>query len=130
RSRTRRTSSSTRWSRTLRRVIGRSRLRRPGCGRPNVSVMREARQNVSVMREARQIELLHMRRCAIQGSAAWLLAAGLLLFLLPAAEWSMAQSPAGGPAAAGDHRAKAEQYNRARRAFDAETAAYWRSIAE
>jgi hypothetical protein len=70
-----------------------------------------------------------MRRCAITGSAAWLLAAGLLLLLLPAAEWSMAQSPAGGPAAAGDHRAKAEQYARARRAFDAETAAYWQSIA-
>jgi hypothetical protein len=49
-----------------------------------------------------------------------------------AADWSFAQSPASAPKAAqaGDYQAKADQYARARRAFEEEAAAYWQSIVE
>jgi hypothetical protein len=61
-------------------------------------------------------------------SCPWFLAAGLLLAAAP----SFAQSGAGGPKAAttDTHQAKAEQYARARRAFDAEANGYWRLITE
>jgi hypothetical protein len=56
-----------------------------------------------------------------------LLAAGLLM----AADCSFAQSPPSAPKApAGDYQAKAEQYARARGAFEEEAGAYWRSIIE
>ena len=57
-----------------------------------------------------------------------MLAAGLLM----AADWSFAQSPTSPPKAApaGDYQAKAEQYARARGAFEEEAGAYWRSVSE
>src|SRR4051812_17230794 len=69
-----------------------------------------------------------MRFCSFPGTLAWLLAAGLLMV----AEWSIAQSAPGGPraAAAGTYQEKAEEYARARRAFDEESGAYWRAITE
>ncbi len=69
-----------------------------------------------------------MRFCSTRKSSAWLLAAGLLL----GAEGALAQGVPGAPKAAtgGDYQAKAEQYARARRAFEEESSAYWRSITE
>ena len=69
-----------------------------------------------------------MRLRLIPRSFAWLLAAGLLM----SGEWSFAQSLPGGPKAttADSYRAKAEEYARARRIFDDESGAYWRSITE
>ncbi len=43
---------------------------------------------------------------------------------------SFAQGVTGVPAAAGDYQAKADQYARARRAFEEEADAYWQSIVE
>jgi hypothetical protein len=62
-------------------------------------------------------------------SPTWLLAAGLLM---AAESPSFAQSPTSAPrvAQAGDYQARAEQYARARRAFEEEAGAYWRSISE
>lgn len=67
-----------------------------------------------------------MRLRGIAGLAVWLLAAGLL----SAAGESFAQGVTGVPAAAGDFQAKADQYARARRAFEEEADAYWQSIVE
>jgi hypothetical protein len=68
-----------------------------------------------------------MQQHPARRSSAWLLAAGLLM----AADWSFAQSPSASKAAqAGDYQAKAEQYARARRAFEEEAGAYWQSITE
>ena len=69
-----------------------------------------------------------MRFCSTRKSSAWLLAAGLLL----GAEGALAQGVPGAPKAAtgGDYQAKAEHYARARRAFEEESSAYWRSITE
>ena len=66
-----------------------------------------------------------MRFHRLPRSSAWLLAAGFLL----APECGFAQS-APGAAIAGDYRAKAEQYARARQAFEQASGAYWRAIAE
>jgi hypothetical protein len=57
-----------------------------------------------------------------------LLAAGVLMAAAP----SFAQTAPGAPKAAapGDFRAKVEQYALARRAFEEETSAYWKSIAD
>src|SRR6266478_620770 len=69
-------------------------------------------------------------RCVVScpASSAWLFAAGLLM----AAEPSFAQSVSSEPKAilAGDYQTNAQRYAQARRAFDAESGAYWRSIAE
>jgi hypothetical protein len=60
-------------------------------------------------------------------SSACLLAAGLLLAPAP----SVAQSASSGTAAtADDYPVKAAQHALARRAFEAQTAAYWKSIGE
>jgi hypothetical protein len=69
-----------------------------------------------------------MRFCLFPRSSSWLFAAGLLVV----AEPSFSQSVASGPKATttGNYQATAEQYARARRAFDEESGAYWRSIAE
>ncbi len=67
-----------------------------------------------------------MRFRLFPGSSAWLLAAGLLM----AAESSFAESAAPKATTAGDYQAKAEQYARARRAFEEASGAYWRSIVE
>ena len=67
-----------------------------------------------------------MRLCGIAGLAVWLLAAGLL----SATGESFAQGVTGVPAAAGDYQAKADQYARARRAFEEEAGAYWKSVSE
>jgi hypothetical protein len=66
-----------------------------------------------------------MRFDWIVRSAAWLLAAGLLLQAAPSA----AQNPTAATSAA-DYKAKAAQYALARRAFDDTAAAYWKSIAD
>jgi hypothetical protein len=58
-------------------------------------------------------------------SAAWLLAAGLLLPAAPSAAQSSTAA-----ASAPDYKAKAAQYALARRAFDDAAAAYWKSISE
>jgi hypothetical protein len=57
-----------------------------------------------------------------------MLAAGLLI----AADCSFAQGPASAPKAApaGDYQTKAEQYAKARRAFEEEAGAYWKAITE
>jgi hypothetical protein len=69
-----------------------------------------------------------MRLGLFPRSSAWLFAAGLLM----ASEPSFAQSPSSGAKAATSDGslAGAEQYARARRAFDEEASAYWRSIGE
>ena len=69
-----------------------------------------------------------MRICSFRRSLAWLLAAGLLMV----AECSFAQTVPGGPraATAGTYQEKAEEYARARRAFEEESGTYWRSITE
>ena len=67
-----------------------------------------------------------MRLRGIAGLAVWLLAAGLL----SATGVSFAQGVTGVPAAAGDYPAKADQYARARQAFEEEAGAYWKSISE
>jgi hypothetical protein len=61
-------------------------------------------------------------------SSAWLLAAALLM----TSELCCAQGPASGTKAATNdsYQSAAEQYARARRAFDDEAGAYWRSIIE
>ncbi|MEA2948480.1 MAG: hypothetical protein QOI40_3810 [Alphaproteobacteria bacterium] len=61
-------------------------------------------------------------------SSAWLLAAALLM----TSELCCAQSPSSGTKAATNdsYQSAAEQYARARRAFDDEAGAYWRSITE
>jgi hypothetical protein len=60
-------------------------------------------------------------------SFACLLAAGLLLAPAP----SLAQGASSGTTAtADDYRAKAAQYALARRAFEEQAAAYWKSIGE
>ena len=56
---------------------------------------------------------------------AWLLAAGVLMAAAPSFAQSAPKETTGG-----DYRAKAEQYALAHRAFDAETSAYWKAIAE
>jgi hypothetical protein len=68
-----------------------------------------------------------MRFVLFSGSSAFLLAGGLLM----ASEPSFAQgSPGGANATNGSYQSAAEQYARARRAFDDEASAYWRSITE
>ena len=67
-----------------------------------------------------------MRLRGIAGLAVWLLAAGLL----SATGVSFAQGVTGVPAAAGDYQAKADQYARARQAFEEEAGAYWKSVSE
>ena len=60
-----------------------------------------------------------MRICGIAGLAVWLFAVGLLL----ATEGALAQGVYGRPErAAGDYQVKADQYARARRAFEEEAA--------
>src|SRR5499426_1587801 len=70
---------------------------------------------------------MHLR--SIRRSTAWMLAGGLLI----AAEASFAQSLPGAPKAAPpapDYQARAEQYARARRAFEEEAGAYWQAVSE
>ena len=67
-----------------------------------------------------------MRLCSLPKSSAWLVAAGLLM----APEPSFAEGVSSGPRATADYQAKAEQYARARRAFEEESGAYWKSITE
>src|SRR5262245_39050503 len=71
---------------------------------------------------------MHLR--SIRRSTAWMLAGGLLI----AAEASFAQSlpgaPKAAPAPAPDYQARAEQYARARRAFEEEAGAYWQAVSE
>ena len=67
-----------------------------------------------------------MRLCSLPKSSAWLVAAGLLM----APEPSFAEGVSSGPKPTADYQAKAEQYARARRAFEEEAGAYWKSIAE
>jgi hypothetical protein len=59
-------------------------------------------------------------------SSTWLLGAGLLM--LP--ELSLAQSALGGARSTADYQARLEQYIRARRAFEEESGAYWRTVTE
>src|SRR5215510_313215 len=71
---------------------------------------------------------MHLR--SIRRSTAWMHAGGLQI----AAEASFAQSlpgaPKAAPAPAPDYQARAEQYARARRAFEEEASAYWQAVSE
>jgi hypothetical protein len=67
-----------------------------------------------------------MRLCSLPKSSACLVAAGLLM----APEPSFAEGVPSRSKPTADYQAKAEQYARARRAFEEESSAYWKSIAE
>jgi hypothetical protein len=68
-----------------------------------------------------------MRLRSFHASFAWLLAAGLLIAAVP----SLGQGASSAkPTTAPGYQAKSDQYVRARRAFEEESAAYWRSTAE
>ncbi len=69
-----------------------------------------------------------MRPIVFPQASAWLLAAALLMAVVPV----LSQDAAHGPrqATAGDYHAMLAQYLRARRAFEEEAAGYWTSIAE
>jgi hypothetical protein len=71
---------------------------------------------------------MDMRFGRFPRSSAWLLAAALLM----TSELCCAQSPSSGTKAATNdtYQSAAEQYTRARRAFDDEAGAYWRLITE
>src|SRR5262245_38248904 len=69
-----------------------------------------------------------MRLKTLRTSSAWLLAAGLLL--APAASFAQGSPKGGQPLTGEAYQAALEQYIRARRAFDEESAAYWKAIGE
>src|SRR5713101_7752911 len=81
------------------------------------------------LREAAEKDTMRrLRLCLIPGACGWSRATGWLMAAEPALSESVSGAAKGGTA--DSTQVKAEQYARARRAFDEEASAYWRSITE